>query len=215
MPRGARTCLNNWRARAQRREHANQQRQGQGALEAAEQLNAHHLPNVALNDEAALQLPNDEEIHPHQAAAEHNADHEPNVAFDDQAHLHPVVNIPEAEHGAVLPQVAEEHEMMELDPIPSPPPQPQIPDDEDMIDEEPHQFAPPHSLGQMNKRCPHCGAKYFQEEVNSEGFFTKCCYRGVVNLPPVQAPPQNVMSLPAKHSTLQCCYGNGFLECNA
>ena len=180
MPHGARIRLNNWRARAQRREHAEQHRQGQGALEAAEQMNAHHLLNIALNNEAALQLPNDEEINPHQAATEHNADHEPN----NQADLHLVVHVPQA---------AEEHEMMELDPIPSPPPQQQIP--EDMIDEEPHQFAPPHCLGQMNNKCPPCRAKYFQEEVNSEGYFTKCCYRGVVNLPPVQAPPQNVMQL--------------------
>ena len=67
-----------------------------------------------------------------EAAAGNNADQQPNVAVNDQAQLQPVVNNQGAQHGAALVQVAEEHEMMEFDPIPSPPPQPQLPDDEDI-----------------------------------------------------------------------------------
>ena len=63
---------------------------------------------------------------------------------------------PETQHEAADLQVAEEHELMEVEPIPSPPPQSPIPED------EPHQFPPPHRLGQMNNTCPNCGAKYFR-----------------------------------------------------
>ena len=84
---------------------------------------------------AQLQIPDDEEMHAHKAAAEgSNDDQVPNVALHDQADLRPVVNIQEVEQGALLLQIAEEHHMMELEPVPSPLPQPQIPGDEDMFD---------------------------------------------------------------------------------
>ena len=105
------------------------------------------------------------------------------------------VNNPEAQQGAAHLLVPEEHELMEVDPIPPPPPHPELPEDEDMIDEEPQQFPPPHRLGQMNNTCPNCGAKYFQEEVNSQGVFTKCCYRGAITLPPIQPPSVNILQL--------------------
>ena len=53
----------------------------------------------------------------------------------------------------------------------------------------------PHHIGDMNNRCPHCGAKYFQEECNAQHIFTRCCFQGKVTLPPLQLPSHNIVEL--------------------
>ena len=53
----------------------------------------------------------------------------------------------------------------------------------------------PHHLGTMNNRCPHCEAKYFQEEYTTQHIFTKRCFQGKVRLPPLQPPPQAILEL--------------------
>eukprot|EP00794_Sanderia_malayensis_P017148 gene17148-biopygen14755 len=47
----------------------------------------------------------------------------------------------------------------------------------------------------MTKECPHCGAKYFKEEHNARGKYTKCCMEGKIALPPIQPPPPDVLGL--------------------
>ena len=37
--------------------------------------------------------------------------------------------------------------------------------------------------GRMDQECPHCTAKYFRNERNSQGKFSICCYGGKVILP--------------------------------
>eukprot|EP00794_Sanderia_malayensis_P013661 gene13661-biopygen10956 len=46
-----------------------------------------------------------------------------------------------------------------------------------------------HHIAPMNNTCPHCGAKYFKEELNARNQYTKCCHSRAVNLPPIQPPP--------------------------
>ena len=57
------------------------------------------------------------------------------------------------------------------------------------------QLPAPHCLGDMNNRCPHCAAKYFQEECNAQHIFTRCCFQGKVTLPPSQLPSNNIVEL--------------------
>eukprot|EP00794_Sanderia_malayensis_P020938 gene20938-biopygen15445 len=47
----------------------------------------------------------------------------------------------------------------------------------------------------MTKEGPHCGAKYFKEEHNARGKYTKCCMEGKIALPPIQPPPPDVLGL--------------------
>ena len=70
-----------------------------------------------------------------------------------------------------------------------------LPEGEGMIDDEPIQLPAPHSLRDMNNRCPHCRARYFQEECTTWRISTKCCFQGKVSLPPIQLPSQNVVEL--------------------
>ena len=96
----------------------------------------------ALNDGGDLQL---------QQVADINPEAQKGAAHLQGAEDHDVM---EVEPIPAPPPQPEEHDVMGIDPIPSPLPQPQLPEDEDMIDEEPHQFPPPHRLGQMNNTCP-------------------------------------------------------------
>ena len=72
---------------------------------------------------------------------------------------------------------------------------PILPEEEGIIQDEPIQLPAPHSLGDMNNRCRHCRARYFQEECTTQRIFTKCCFQGKVSLPPIQLPSQNVLDL--------------------
>ena len=72
---------------------------------------------------------------------------------------------------------------------------PIIPERDDMIENEPIHLPPPHRLGNMNNQCPHCRARYFQEECTTQRIFTKCCFQGKVSLPPIQLPSQNILEL--------------------
>ena len=70
--------------------------------------------------------------------------------------------------------------------------QPVLPEDDDII----HiQFPAPHCLGDMHNRCPHCAARYFQQECTTRGVFTKCCFQGKVTLPVIAVPPHNIVVL--------------------
>ena len=58
------------------------------------------------------------------------------------------------------------------------------------------QFSPiPHHMRGMNKTCIHCGAKYFEEELNSQRQYHKCCMGGTITLDLFQPPPPNVRHL--------------------
>ena len=72
---------------------------------------------------------------------------------------------------------------------------PILPEEDGIIVDEPIQLPAPHYLGAMNNRCPHCGARYFQEECTTQRIFTKCCFQGKVSLPPIQLPSQNIVEL--------------------
>ena len=180
MPRLRRPRFENRRRTAARRDRDNARLQAehQGA-----QANDDPPNMPALNDGGDLQLQQVAVINPE---AQQGAAHLQGPEDHDVIEVEPI---------PAPPPQPEDHDVMDIDPMPSPPPQPQLPEDEDMIDEEPHQFPPPHRLGQMNNTCPNCGAKYFQEEVNSQGVFTKCCYRGAITLPPIQPPSINILQL--------------------
>ena len=72
---------------------------------------------------------------------------------------------------------------------------PIFPERDSIIEDEPVQLPAPHCLGPMSNGCPHCGAKYFQEECTIQRIFTKCCFQGNVSLPPIQLPSQNIVEL--------------------
>ena len=78
---------------------------------------------------------------------------------------------------------------------------PIIPELDNIIEEEPIHLPAPHRLGEMNNRCPHCGARYFQEECTTQHIFTKCCFQGKVTLPPIQLPSRNILNLFAGDTT--------------
>ena len=63
------------------------------------------------------------------------------------------------------------------------------------IEDDPIQISAPHLLGDMDSRCPHCGAQYFQKECTTQHIFTKCCFQGRVSLSPIQIPSQNIVDL--------------------
>ena len=57
-----------------------------------------------------------------------------------------------------------------------------------------------HSLGPMNKVCPHCHALHFDAEKLSTSTrnalkFGMCCLTGQINLPPFPPPPQELLHL--------------------
>ena len=72
---------------------------------------------------------------------------------------------------------------------------PNLPEDHNIMENLPIQLPVPHHLGDMNNRCPHCEAKYFQEECTTQRTFTKCCFQGKVRLPPLQLPAQAIIDL--------------------
>ena len=72
---------------------------------------------------------------------------------------------------------------------------PNLPEDHNIMENLPIQLPVPHHLGDMNNRCPHCEAKYFQEECTTQRIFTKCCFQGKVRLPPLQLPAQAIIDL--------------------
>ena len=61
--------------------------------------------------------------------------------------------------------------------------------------ELPPQLPPQHRLGLMNNSCNRCQAKYFREERNTKGVYTKCCFEGKVYLPPVALSADNIVDL--------------------
>eukprot|EP00794_Sanderia_malayensis_P013488 gene13488-biopygen10771 len=73
--------------------------------------------------------------------------------------------------------------------VPQPQPQPEQPANHPAENINLHHIAP------MNNTCPHCGAKYFKEELNTTHKYTKCCHDGAVTLPQIQPPPTTMMSL--------------------
>ena len=74
--------------------------------------------------------------------------------------------------------------------IPQGPQQPDPPQQDDII-----QFPAAHHLGHMNNRCPHCAARYFQEECTTQNVFTRCCFQGKVTLPQSQLPSNTIVEL--------------------
>ena len=81
------------------------------------------------------------------------------------------------------------------DPIARGADQPELHGQDQIIEDMPIQLPAPHSLGDMNNRCPHCASRSFKEERTTQGVFTKCCFQGKVTLPPVQLPPQIIVDL--------------------
>ena len=73
--------------------------------------------------------------------------------------------------------------------------QPDLPRDVAVIHQLPIQLPAPHHLGNMNNTCPHCAARYFQEECTTQRVFTRCCFQGKVTLPPIQLPSDNILQL--------------------
>uniref|UniRef100_UPI00358F89E5 uncharacterized protein n=1 Tax=Myxine glutinosa TaxID=7769 RepID=UPI00358F89E5 len=73
--------------------------------------------------------------------------------------------------------------------------QPLVPDNIIIEAEQPIQLPPPHRLTGMDNRCPHCAARYFQEERSAQVIFTRCCFQGKITLPPIEAPSQNITEL--------------------
>ena len=74
-------------------------------------------------------------------------------------------------------------------------PPPALPRDNAVIHQVPIQLPAPHRLGDMNNQCPHCAARYFQEECIVQHVFTRCCFQGKVLLPPLQLPSHNIVEL--------------------
>ena len=60
---------------------------------------------------------------------------------------------------------------------------------------EAFQFPPQHYLGPMNSSCDKCYAKYFPQETNTRGLYTKCCQSGTVFLPPLRPRSQEIIDL--------------------
>ena len=73
--------------------------------------------------------------------------------------------------------------------------EPQFPQDDDIFEELYIHLPARHQLGNMNNRCTHCGARYFQEECTTQGISTKCCFQGKVTLPAIAIPPHNIVEL--------------------
>ena len=109
-------------------------------------------------------------------AAQDNQDFPVNAAFNDLVELQLQNPIP-------------------IDPMALGANQPDLPKEDAIIEEMANHFPAPHCLGNMNNICPHCAARFFQEECTTQGIFTKCCFQGKVALPPVQIPPGNIAQL--------------------
>ena len=80
-------------------------------------------------------------------------------------------------------------------PIAQGPQQPGLPRNDGDNCIAPIQLPAPHRLGAMNNLCPHCAARYFQEECTTQQVFTRCCFQGKVELPPSQLPSHNIVEL--------------------
>ena len=79
--------------------------------------------------------------------------------------------------------------------VPHFPVHPNLPVVHNLMEELPFELPAPHHLGDMTNRCPHCQARYFQDECTTQRVFTKCCFQGKVSLPPIQVPSQNMVQL--------------------
>jgi len=47
----------------------------------------------------------------------------------------------------------------------------------------------------MDQVCPHCSARFWNKERNTQGLYTTCCSKGEVKLSPISKPPPYVNSL--------------------
>eukprot|EP00112_Aurelia_sp_Birch-Aquarium-sp1_P020718 Seg540.7 transcript_id=Seg540.7/GoldUCD/mRNA.D3Y31 product="ATP-dependent DNA helicase PIF1" protein_id=Seg540.7/GoldUCD/D3Y31 len=63
--------------------------------------------------------------------------------------------------------------------------------------DQPHgiQLPQQHYLGPMNGSCPHCGARFFDQEKTTRNQYTKCCHQGKVRLPPIAEPSPAIRQL--------------------
>jgi hypothetical protein len=52
----------------------------------------------------------------------------------------------------------------------------------------------PHSLGDFDRTCPHCGAKFFPSEAGRSGY-TRCCKSGKIFINPERPPPPQILDL--------------------
>jgi DNA-directed RNA polymerase subunit RPC12/RpoP len=50
-------------------------------------------------------------------------------------------------------------------------------------------------IGTMDYKCAHCGAKYYEDERNSNGFYTKCCSSGKIILPKMKPPSKFILDM--------------------
>ena len=80
-------------------------------------------------------------------------------------------------------------------PIAQGPQQPGLPQHNDVRRIVPIQLPASHRLRDMDNQCPHCAARYFQEECTTQQVFTRCCFQGKVVLPPIQLPSNNIVEL--------------------
>ena len=55
-------------------------------------------------------------------------------------------------------------------------------------------------IGRMDQSCDYCSARYWIEEVNSNGKFTRCCQLNTIRLPPMQPPTELMNQLFIGHS---------------
>ena len=78
-------------------------------------------------------------------------------------------------------------------PIAQGPQQPGLPQHNDVRRIVPIQLPAPHRLGDMDNQCPHCAARYCQEECTTQQVYTRCCFQGKVVLPPIQLPSNNIV----------------------
>ena len=87
------------------------------------------------------------------------------------------------------------HHPDHIDPLPHVPHNANVPEEHNLMEEVPFQLPAPHHLGDMTDMCPHCQARYFQDETTTQRVFTKCCFQGKVSLPAIQVPSQTVVQL--------------------
>ena len=54
--------------------------------------------------------------------------------------------------------------------------QPNLPRDNAVVHQTAIQLPQQHGLGDLNNRCPHYAARYFQKECTAQHVFTRCCF---------------------------------------
>ena len=50
-------------------------------------------------------------------------------------------------------------------------------------------------IGTMDCKCVHCGAKYYEDECNTYGVYTKCCNSGKIILPKIKPPSKFILDM--------------------